>query len=328
MTTVLSAATDEGGTLPVIDVTNPAFRVSVTDADLDAMCDRFVRDSTRQRHVPAFAYRLLVRSFLQRSTLGRGLLAATGSFLGGLDTYLLKIGPENLPGWATDADRRIAESFPAFATRLRLQDMAELLAEGMEDRLRAEPSRRLLLINIAGGPAADSLNALMLLHREAPALLKRDVRIVVLDLDERGPAFGARALEALRAPDAPLSGLEIAFERIDYRWSDARRLSEILERAQAHASICGVSSEGGLFEYGSDDDIVANLEALRAGTPAGTIMVGSVTRDGEPVRLTQVANRVPTRPRTLEAFQRLVEQSGWHLERVRARPFSYNVGLT
>ena len=47
MTRVLSAATDDGDTLAVIDVTNPAFRLSVTDADLDAMCERFV-DAIRE----------------------------------------------------------------------------------------------------------------------------------------------------------------------------------------------------------------------------------------------------------------------------------------
>jgi hypothetical protein len=39
-----------------------------------------------------------------------------------------------------------------------------------------------------------------------------------------------------------------------------------------------VSSEGGLYEYGSDAEVVANLSVIAARAPEGTFVVGSFTR--------------------------------------------------
>ena len=52
----------------------------------------YVRESTQPQEVPPD-----VRAALAQSRLGRGLMAARGTFLTGLTTYLLKLGPENLP---------------------------------------------------------------------------------------------------------------------------------------------------------------------------------------------------------------------------------------
>ena len=77
-----------------------------------------------------------------------------------------------------------------------------------------------------------------------------------------------------------------------------------------------ISSEGGLFEYGSDAEIVVNLEKLHVGTAPDASIVGSVTRDGEPVRSSQTASRVAIRPRAIEAFRYLAKHAGWTVERV------------
>jgi len=45
------------------------------------------------------------------------------------------------------------------------------------------------------------------------------------------------------------------------------------------------------------------------------------------VRASLNANRVATRPRTIEAFGALAKQAGWIVEKVIERPFSYNVRL-
>ena len=45
------------------------------------------------------------------------------------------------------------------------------------------------------------------------------------------------------------------------------------------------------------------------------------------MRASLIANRVSTRPRTIEAFQALAEQSGWIVQVVMERPFSYHVRL-
>jgi hypothetical protein len=315
--------TDEGLDLPIIDVTHPAFSVTATDAELVALSDQFVHESAARQPIPA-----PLRDALQRSRIGRGLMAASGTYLSGLNTYLLKLGPDNLGIDADPVDRRIAASFPAFTTRLRLQDMARLLADGLAIGLGADPGRPLCLINVGGGCAADCWNALILLHAEHPAVLPgRRIVIAVLDVDDHGPAFGAHAVEVLRSPGAPLGDLEIGVRRFTYDWSQADRLRQMLPDLGAMEAVCAISSEGGLFEYGSDTDILANLGTLGAGTPTTTVVVGSVTREGEPARRAQMANQIPTLPRTIEAFRGLVERAGWSVQEVLDRPFSYHVRL-
>jgi len=317
------AKTQEGVELAVIDVTNPAFRVTATDAELAAMAEQYILGAGKQQEVPA-----ALREALRNSMLGRGLIAATGTFLDGVSTYLLKLGPKNLGEDASPLDQRIAASFPAFTARLRLQDMARMLADGLAIAIAAEPRRPVCLVNIGGGAGSDSWNAVIHLQAEHTALLvARRIVIAVLDVDAHGPAFGGRAVEALRAAPAPLCALDIEFRHFSYEWSDAERLREALEELNVGDAACGISSEGGLFEYGSDGEIVSNLSTLYAGTARDAVVVGSVTRDGGPVRASLNANRVATRPRTIEAFGALAKQAGWIVEKVIERPFSYNVRL-
>jgi hypothetical protein len=320
---VVYAKTEEGVKTAVIDVTNPAFAVNATDAELAALTEQYLLEAAQQRETPE-----AVRGALRNSMLGRGLMAASGTFLDGMSTYLLKLGPENLGGDASPIDERIAASFPAFTARLRLADMARLLAEGLGRSAAVEPRRPLCLVNIGGGAGADSWNALICLHGEHPELLRRrEIVIAVLDLDARGPAFGVRAVTALCEPAAPLSGLDLTFRYLSYEWSDAAQLGKALEGLNANDAACGVSSEGGLFEYGSDEEIVSNLRAAHEGTAQDAVVVGSVTREGGAVRASLIANRVTTRPRTIEAFRLLAERGGWSVEKILERPFSYNVRL-
>src|SRR5262249_35682799 len=163
--------------------------------------------------------------------------------------------------------------FPALMTRLRLQDMALLLADGLRPTLRDDKDRPLALVNLAAGVAADSWNALLVL-RGAGLLEQRAVSVAAFDREEAGSIFAGGALEALCAPGAPLTGVSVAFRHELYDWSDPNRLLSLLQDLPA-ATSCAVSSEGGLFEYGSDDAVVANLRALHEYTPEETIVVGS-----------------------------------------------------
>jgi hypothetical protein len=92
-----------------------------------------------------------------------------------------------------------------------------------------------------------------------------------------------------------------------------------------HAS-CAVSSEGGLFEYGSDDEITANLTALHQLTPPDAIVVGSASRETEMTRM-HASIGVTLRPRTRDAFRALAEQAGWRVDMFIERPFSDNLRL-
>jgi hypothetical protein len=326
---VYYALTADGLELPVIDVTHPAFALAMTDAEQSAAIDAFLAQEQPFAMLPAIVRRLLMRFFLRGSVLAGGIRGARGTFLSGMDTYLFKLGPDNIGAvTAHPIDRRIAEALPAMAMRLRLQDMARLLADALGPELASRPDAPVRLVSIAGGPAMDCLNALRILVREQPRSLEgREVRIDVLDLDVAGPAFGARALAALSVPGAPLHEVHAALRPIRYDWTDTRPLRAVLDEARAAGAVAAGSSEGGLFEYGSDEEITANLACLRDAAPAGFVMAGSVTRADGPTRRLLQTSLAALRPRGLDAFRALVARVGWTVARAIARPFSDQVAL-
>lgn len=318
---VLRVRAAEDMVLPIVDVRNPAFALTLSRDELAAMEAQYLQESSQSQSVSPE-----VRAALASSRLGSGLMAARGTFLTGLNTYLLKLGPENLPADFHPIDRRIAASFPAITARLRLQDMAALLADGLADALARDPRRPLHFINIAGGPAADSWNALIRLRRIDEALPHREITVSVLDLDHQGPDFGGRAFETLQSQGAPLDGLHVHFHYQRYNWSESAELRHLLGSFDLQSSLCAVSSEGGLFEYGSDEEIAANLSVLREMTPDDTIVAGSACREGESTRA-HAGIGVTLRPRTREAFQQLVEGSGWRVDTLIERPFNDNLRM-
>jgi hypothetical protein len=307
--------------LPVVDVTNPAFAISPSADEMSAMTAQYIKESTQSQDVSPE-----IRAALSRSRIGSGLMAARGTFLSGLSTYLLKLGPDNLPDDFHPIDRRIAASFPSVTARLRLQDMAELVSGSVSQPLAADANRSLHLINIAGGPSADSWNTLIKLRRAGTAFGSRVLTVTVLDVDEHGPVFGERVFEALQTEHAPLTGVDIHFKHWRYNWEAFHELNGILASAELKRSVCAVSSEGGLFEYGSDDDIVGNLSALHAMTSDDAIVVGSACRESELTRI-HAGIGVTLRPRTRQAFAALVKQAGWRVEMFVERPFHDSVRL-
>lgn len=306
--------------LPVVDVTNSAFAISPLDDELAAMSAKYLEESRSQDVPPQ------LREALSRSRLGSGLMAARGTFLSGLNTYLLKIGPDNLPPDFQPIDRRIAASFPALTARLRLQDMVSMMTERLGSSLTDRDQHPMHFVNIAGGPAADTWNTLIQLKRDGKPVSGREISVSVFDIDQQGPEFGARALQALQTEGAPLAGLRLQFEHHSYNWAEPRELQHRLESQNLKQAICAVSSEGGLFEYGSDEEIAGNLTILRDLTAPDTIVVGSACRTGELTRAHSGIG-VTLRPRTPEAIRQLVEEAGWELDDVIERPFSDNFRL-
>jgi hypothetical protein len=325
---VCYAVSDEGLELPVLDVTHPAFACEVSEEQEARLVARFLKQQRRFAQLPGWLRVAMVRFFLRGSRLGRGLRQAEGTFLDAMTTYLFKLGPQNLGSYAVPADRRVLRSLPAISVRLRAADVARLLAAELAPLLAREPGRPLCFINIAGGPAIDSLNALVLLQRDAPqSLLGRRIDIRVLDDDARGPGFGERALAAMQAPGSRLAGLDVHFRHDRYDWRNVAGLAVALESARSAGALVTASSEGGLFEYGTDDDIVENLRVLAAGTRGDAFVVGSVTRDDEVIRTLKLTSTAATQPRGLAVFSRLVEQAGWRVARSVARPLSDQVVL-
>ncbi len=219
---VCYAVTDDGLELPVIDVTHPAFAVEISEGEMDRLLQEYIRTVKRnQGKLSGFIQRLFMKLMAKRSVIMRGIMEAAGGFMSGMNTYILKLGPDNLgEGYASDIDRQISASAAGLTMRLRLQDIVHMLAEGIVPALTSGGSEALHLLNIGGGPAIDSLNAVILIQKERPNLLTgRPIFVHSLDPDEAGPNFGRRALDALQAEGDPLHGLKISFQHTRYDWS-------------------------------------------------------------------------------------------------------------
>src|SRR6185437_9512937 len=183
------------------------------------------------------------------------------------------------------------------------------------EHLRVDARAPLDLVNIGGGPALDSLNALILLARDHPGLLARNIAVHVLDGDQDGPAFGANALAALTAQGRPLHGRDIAWRHAPYDWNTTAPLAELVRTLTGAGAIVAASSEGALFEYGSDDAIVGNLVALGAGGSGVRIVVGSVTRADQMRRRVIAQSGFRLKPRGLSGFAPLTARGGFEIAR-------------
>ncbi len=305
------ACTDEGVELPVIDLTHSAFEVNLSFDQLAALTASSRRRLRRLELLPTFVHRLMAR----RSILLRNAMGSQDSFYGGMATYLLKLGAANMHGVHEGRlDSVIASAIGPVSIRLRHRAASNLIAEGLAFALDSldTKGRPVHLVNISGGPASDSLNALILLKKTDPArLADRRVAIRVLDLDAAGPRFGARSLDALQGPGGALEGLDASFDHHPYDWTDAAPLGRMIERsASDHAVVVG-SSEGGLFEYADDDVILANLRALRHVAMPDFVMVGSYVRDEPAAQEIKRLTRATIRLFSPEAFEGLVALAGW-----------------
>jgi hypothetical protein len=360
---VIYAATRDGYTLPVIDITNPRFAVPDDPESLRQLFAASVDEELRRRRIPRFIMQWMLKSAARRSRLVRAVFNGDATFLDGITTYVMKLGADNLPPpYDSPVDKRMAASPHLTLLRLRTQQVARLLADGLGTELASAPhspslsspgravgaspgdpdkegnallsrmagtspamTRPLHLINIAGGPAIDSMNTLIVLNRRGGALLRRPIVIHVLDPDDAGPYFGRNALAALMKDGGPLNGLDIAFDHRSYDWDRPASLEALLRELSAANAIIAASTEGGLFEYGSDAAIVANLTALRA---AGVKLVaGSVTSADESRRRMITATRFKLVPRGLEGFAPLADRGGYRVARAETAQLSEQVLL-
>jgi hypothetical protein len=319
------ATTTYGLRLPVLDVTHPAFAIPDDCASLTARHDAFLAWDRRNRRIPSAVTRLLMRLAARRSPLLRKILRSNNDYLDSVTTYMLKLGADHLPpGFDGPMDRKIAGAPHMTLIRLRMQQIARLLAEALVAPLAATPDVPLHLINIAGGPALDSINTLILLARTHVTLIHRPIGIHVFDAQQDGPAFGVRALVALTASEGPLHGLDVQFQHHAYDWNDTAPLSHLLA-SLARGAITAASSEGGLFEYGTDEAVVANLAALaRAGVP---IVAGSVTSASQLRKRMTAQTRFRLFARGLEGFTPLAERGGYAIAESRSAIMSEQVLL-
>ncbi|HWA88202.1 MAG TPA: hypothetical protein VG710_18385 [Opitutus sp.] len=313
---VCYASAADGQLLPVIDITNAAFALKQTEDEIAASCRRFREQQDRWKRRPRWLRRFMFWLFARNSEFLRNLRARGGTFLDGMSTYRMKLGPDHLdPARVSAFDRRLAASAPFLLMRVRVHDTARFIADDLAPRLAARPRTPLHLVNIAGGPTMDSFNAILLLRKLHPELLAdRPVRIHLLDQDKAGPAFAARALEALKQGGGPLSGVDIELIHVACNWDDAPALRAPLAALPVGA-IFAASSEGGLFNYGSDEAIRSNLQVLREALPPDTSVVGSLSPPETFADDVPVEQRVAIRVRPLAPFRQLVATAGWRVER-------------
>jgi hypothetical protein len=325
----IRARTREGFDLPVIDVTHPRFAVPDDPATLRALHDALVESERKQRRMPKLIMRMILAAAARKSRLVRAMFNSDAGFLDGLSTYVMKLGADNLvPPYDTPMDRRFAASPHIALVRLRMQQIAGLIAEGVADELAAAGAGSpLSLINIGGGPALDSINALILLRRARPELLHRPIAIEVLDSSPDGAFFGANALAALRADEGPLAGLDIVLRHHDYDWNTPPPLAGLVAKLVSTGAIIAASTEGALFEYGSDEAIVANLTALRANGTGARLVAGSVTCADETRRRMIARTRFKLIPRGVAGFAPLAAQAGFRIAKVESALLSDQVLL-
>jgi hypothetical protein len=319
----LCYAFSEGGLeLPVIDLAHPAFATEASAERLKRLGAETASSLGSLGKLPPFMQAAFARRMARSSILAREMRASHGGFMSGMGSYLCKLGPGALgSGYASEIDRKLSLSLPCLNTRLRLKETARLLAEGFAGPLGREPGKPLALFNIAVGPAADSLNALMEIRRSRPDLLEgRQVRVYVLDGDISGPAFAAASLKALLAEGGPLHGLEASLIRVAYDWNEAATLGALVEAETG--SVIAASSEGGLLEYGSDEAIAANLRALAPARGASFVASASRVEGGAGALNRMESGSVRIRLRPASELGSLASASGWSVAETAECPLS------
>lgn len=311
---VCYAVTDDGVELPVIDITHPAFSHYPGPDELAVITRRTLDGFASSSRVPAFVYRWMAG----RSVVFRNAIAARGSFLPGIPTYLQKLAPETLGrAWAGRLDRKLLGLIGPVCMRLRLRDASLLLADAIGDAAEAVAGALPLnIVSIAGGTAIECLNALIVVHSTNPALLAgRPVTIHVFDPDASAAAFGSRALQELLAPGGRMHGVSARLAHVPYDWRRPRDLRDAVVQLSAQSPLLALSSEGGLFEYGSDDEIGANLAAVREAASPDTAFVATVLRDNEVGRAMRDYGNLALCLRERGALDALVGAAGWAVTR-------------
>lgn len=311
---VVYVVADNGLELPVVDITHPAFVEHYSAYELETLAAVTMRSLKRSKWIPLFVHRALAR----KSLLLRGTLDAMGDILSGMSTYMLKIGPENLgDAYAIRLDREIASALTPVAMRMRLRSIAAALATGIAQRLHGERQRPLHLVNIAGGTGIDSINALLLLARDEGTLLRRTrIQFDILDTDVIGPRFGVRATEALMQDGAPLEGVDLQVRHLRFDWRDVSSLESVLDTTNAEHPVIAISSEGGLFEYGTDEEITSNLHCLRQHSIADSFFAATAIKDVPIARLNRERSNMPIRISDIDSLSKLARNTGWKLETV------------
>jgi hypothetical protein len=191
---------------------------------------------------------------------------------------MLKLGPRLIGrGKRRFFERMASRGIGGIVLRMRVRDLCRCQADAWSAVLQKFPGKELCIINIAGGAASDSINTLILIQQENPALLKsRKIEIDVLDIDSFGPDFAANCISELKKPGQRFHGIDISLSHIHYDWANTDTLASLISERKGWIQFC--SSEGGIFEYCSDEVIMRNLDTLYRNSSVN-IVSGSLLHD-------------------------------------------------
>jgi hypothetical protein len=194
--------------------------------------------------------------------------------------------------------------------RVRLQQIATIMAEALQ---RGSSASRLRLLTIGGGTAIDALNALILLQTSVAQVSFPFADIAIMDIDE-GSQLGKAALEALQAGDRLSGDWAISLKFFHYSWNEPFALAPKLRSWAEDGTFVLASSEGALFEYGSDEVVRSNLQMLYE---AGKVSVaGSVIGNDAAGRAMAERSPFALFPRGIQAIQTLASRVGYRVSRV------------
>ncbi len=307
--------------LPVLDITHPLFQASIDEVKLKETLKKVEKsaDKTAEKfnNMPVFLKKFLA----DRSFIISELIHDKGddSFLTGISTLMLKLGPGLIgKGRKRFLDRLSSKGIGGIVLRMRVRDICKCQAMTMIPLLAKFPGKDICLINIAGGAACDSINTLFLIQQKHPELLKnRQIEINVLDIDTYGPAFAERCIKALKTPGGRFSELNVSFRHIIYDWNNTEKLEKLLAERNEWLQIC--SSEGGLFEYCSDEVIIRNLDTIYNNSTEDIMIAGSLlhdikTIDAGIIAALKISTSIKPRFLGLEGLKNIIEKNRWKID--------------
>lgn len=314
------AFTENGIELPVLDVTHPLFLKSINEESLSKMLKEIEQKGEERAEsfnkIPAF-----IKDFMaKRSYIMAGFMLkdSDDTFLSGMSTLMMKFGPGLIgKGRRKFFDRLGSKAFGAVLLRMRVRDICKLQTDILISQLKNEKEKNLCFINIAGGAACDSINTLITLYKNDQSLLSnREIEINVFDIDRFGPIFAKNCVESLKSTGNYFSDLNISLNHIFYNWNDTSVLDEFLRKRKNWLKIS--SSEGGLFEYASDEDIIRNLNVLYENSQNDMKIIGSLIHDVNTVdpgiRASMKLTNIRARLLGVTGLENILKKTAWTIE--------------
>lgn len=309
---------DGGIELPVLDITHPLFIAGINEIDIESLCKKSPQLVQQIKMMPD-SQKVLFRekSLIMGVRFNKD---PNATYVSGMGTYILKLGPHLIGGGEErNLDRMLSMGISSVAARMRLRDMCKLQVEALIPQLRAFSNKGLCFMNIGGGTAVDSINTLILILDKDSSLLKgRKIEINVFDIDSDSPLFAFRCIEALKAPGCRFHELDICFKHIKTDWADTGNLYDVVSKRKDYLLMA--ASEGGLFEYGSDEEITANLDILYKNSVDDIRITGSIMRDIRTIDPTILAmaesSRASWRYLGKEGLERILDKTQWISESI------------